>query len=284
MDSPTATLDQTPKEKPVVITSSKKNFFKYSFVNPKFLGGMMVLLLLVSGVGVGVYLTQKPQQIISQASLEPVNLLFQPPEIAAKSGSQFSIDVFTTAGDNQITGADLIIRFDPEILTLKSITPKDFLPKILIPPKIASGSASISLGTDGSSGVSGSGIIANLLFSVKESSSSATSEITFDPNLSRIRILNRTSENAGDTLGTAQITIKPASTAPPLTPTPQPSNGSPSPGYDFNGDGQINSIDMSLMYSAWGNPETDTQKKADVNGDGVVNGMDYSVMLPKFQP
>jgi hypothetical protein len=50
--------------------------------------------------------------------------------------------------------------------------------------------------------------------------------------------------------------------------------------FDFNSDGQVNSVDLSLVYSAWGKPETDTQKKADINGDGVVNGLDYSKFLP----
>jgi hypothetical protein len=281
MDSPsTAPENQTPKEKPVVITAqSRKSFFRYSFVNPKFLGAMTVLLLMIGGVGTGVYLIQKPQQSISQASLSPVNLNFQPAEIQADSGSEFTVDVFTTAGDNKITGADLSIRFDPEILTLKSIAPKDFMPKILIPPKIASGSASISLGTDGFSGVSGNGVIASLLFTAKNANLPSSSQITFESTGTHIKILNRGPENENNILGTAEVRINPVPKAAAQTPF----QSTPTGGTDFNGDGQINSIDLSLMYSAWGDPETETQKKADINGDGVVNGMDYSGMIPEYK-
>jgi hypothetical protein len=285
MDSPTAITDQTPKEKPVVITSSgsKSNLFKYSFVNPKFLGVMTVLLLMVGGVGAGVYLTQKPQQTTSQASLTPVNLNFKPAEIKIAAGSEFSIDVFTTAGDNQITGADLSIKFDPEVLTLKSITPKDFLSKILMPPKIASGSASISLGTDGSAGVSGSGVIASLLFSTKNDLPQTSSQITFDNAKTHIKILNHSEENTNNVFGEVKVSIQPAPSSNSSSPGVASSSAETSNAQDFNGDGQVNSIDLSLMYSAWGDPESDTQRKADVNGDGVVNGMDYSLLLPKFK-
>lgn len=285
MDSPTSVTDQTPKEKPVVVTSgNKKNLFKYSIVNPKFLGAMTVLLLIIGGVGTGVYLINKPQQTASQASFSPVNLNFKPAEVKAIAGSEFSVDIFTTAGETQITGADLSIKYDPETLTLKSITPKDFLPKIVIPPRIASGSASISLGTDGSAGVSGNGVIASLLFSTKKEISQTSSQITFDNAKTHIKILNRLQADSNSVLGEVKVSINPA----PLLSTPSakvaPSSAKSASNDDFNGDGQVNSVDLSFMYSAWGKPGSETQKKADVNGDGVVNGMDYSLLLPKFKP
>ncbi len=293
MISPNSITDQTPKEKPVVITSGdRKNVFKFSFVNPKILGAMTVLLLMIGGVGTGVYLIQKPQQTTSQASLSPINLNLQPGEIKTESGADFTVDVFANASDNKITGADLDIKYDPKVLTLKSITPKDFLPKILIPPKIASGSASVSLGTDdGSTGVSGNGVIASLIFTANQESSPTSSEISFNATQTQVKILNQISGQSNVVLGSSKVTIAPskAQASPsPTTSSPSPSpspvsEASPSTGYDFNGDGLVNSIDLSLMYSAWGDPESDTQKKADINGDGVVNGMDYSGLLPEFK-
>ena len=295
MDSPPTTIEnQTPKEKPVVITSdgNKKSPFKYSFVNPKILGAMTVLLLLIGGVGTGVYLIQQPQQTVSQAALSPVSLNFQPSEIQITAGAEFSVDVFANGDNNQITGVDLSITFDPEILTLKSISPKGFLPKILVPPEIASGSASVSLGTEGSSGVTGSGVIASLLFETKPDSPPST-QISFDPTGTKIKVLNRSQESLNDILGNALVTIVPA---PESEQTPSSSsepdallNSSDSAtlqtsaSSDFNNDGRTNSIDLSVMYSAWGKPETDVQKKADLNKDGTVNGMDYAAFLPEFK-
>lgn len=302
MDSPTAIENQTPKEKPIVITSegSKKPQFKFSFVNPKILAAMTILLLLIGGVGTGVYLIQKPQQTTTQANLTPVDLIFQPSQIRTERGTEFNADIYVNSNNNQITGTDLHIKYDPTVLTLKSIAPGQFLPKIIIPPVISEGSASISLGTDGNSGVAGNGVVATLLFEAKSESSEPASEITFDPTGTKINVLNRSDENNSDSLGKAQITINTAST--PQTPSPNPSpstppaqaesldssdSGSNSSGSsqitDFNGDGQTNSIDLSVMYSGWGTPETAVQKKADLNSDGKINGIDYSIFLPKFR-
>jgi hypothetical protein len=43
---------------------------------------------------------------------------------------------------------------------------------------------------------------------------------------------------------------------------------------DFNRDGLINSVDFSLLISAWNQPST----TYDLNGDGLVNTLDYAIM------
>jgi len=287
MDSPTSMNDQTPKEKPVVITSTntKSPSFKFSLVNPKILGAMTVLLLLVGGTGAGVYLVQSPQQATSQASLTGVSLSFKPDQIQVNASSQFSVDVFADAGENKINSTDLNFKYDPEILDLKSISPGQFLPRILIDPKLEPGNALVSLGTDSNSGVTGGGIIASLVFEVKNSDSPQT-EITFDQKTTSIKVLNRAGEGIGDTFGKANVTINSTTilqTEETTTNNPDSQTSSPPNVADFNNDGLINSIDLSIMYAAWGEPESDTQKKADLNNDDTVNGLDYSTFLPKFK-
>lgn len=299
MPDSTIITNQTPKEKPVVITSegSKKNMFKFSFVNPKILGAMTVLLLLIGGVGAGVYLTQVRQQATTQATLSGVDLTFKPAELQVAADSEFSVDIFISSKDSQITSTDLTVKYDPQLLTLSSVTPKQFLPKILIQPYIGAGSASVSLGTDGNSGVSGSGVIASLVFKVNSQNETSSGQISFDPVHTKINVLNR-SDDANDSLGSAKITVGPAASPgadhsassnpapsenPSASPAQSPSNES-SISPDFNGDGRTNSIDLSIMYSGWGSPKTDIQKKADLNNDGVVNGIDYAIFLPKFKP
>ena len=307
MDSPTAITDQTPKEKPVVITSlsSKKPMFKFSLVNPKILGAMVVLVLLIGGIGTGVYLTQTPQQTTTQASLQAgVDLTFKPQGIETVAGNEFTVDIYADAHDNQITSTDLGITYDPEALTLKSITPGQFLPKILVPPDIKSGTAFISLGTDGNSGASGNGIIAGLVFEANLTASKSSSEITFDSEKTSINVLNRDAENAQDNFGNSQVNVNPAlptaenpaviapptatSTAftePEILDTPAASESATTTDAetsDFNSDGLTNSLDLSLLYSGWGDPETDAQKRADLNNDGKINGLDYSQLLTDF--
>ena len=293
------------KDKPVVISAenyAKKNIFKFSFVNPKILGLLTVLLLLVGGVGTGVYLTRTPNQTVTQATLASTEISFKPAQLQTEAGSNFSIDVFGNANGNQITRVTLVIRYDPEILELKSISPKQFLPKVLAAPNLASGSASVSLGTDGNSGISGSGIIATLGFRSKNQASGST-RISFESGKTQVNILGNLSNSAGN-LTPAEITINSAPNSLPTVPESTAPNQVrtllPAPGnnpvetatssaltsgqeFDFNSDNQINSIDLSVLYSAWGTPETDTQKKADLNGDGVVNGLDYSQFFPKLK-
>jgi surface antigen len=43
---------------------------------------------------------------------------------------------------------------------------------------------------------------------------------------------------------------------------------------DLNGDGTVNSIDWSIMNTAWGTADP----TADINGDGIVNSIDWSIM------
>lgn len=308
MDSPTQIENQTPKEKPVVISSegeNKKISFKFSFVNPKILATLTVLVLMITGIGAGVYLTQQPSQTVTQANFKPVNVIFQPPQLNTVEGEEFYLDVYASSNGNQITGANLKIEY-PLSLTLKSITPGEYLPQILVPPVISQGSASVSIGTDGNSGVSGNGILASLIFTSNPGSSDSTAEIKFSPD-TKISVLNRTNQDQLDSFGTSLVTISissasdsasasasasaqesPASLDTELiesTPSaPQPSSLTESEvSTDFNNDGLTNSIDLSLMYSGWGTPETETQQKADLNSDGIINGIDYAIFLPNFR-
>lgn len=281
-------MDAQGKDKPVVISAenyTKKNVFKYSFVNPKILGLLTVLLLLVGGVGTGVYLTQTPNQTVTQATLSVSDISFKPQEIQAGAGSGFNIDVFGNANGNKITSVTLAVRYDPAVLTLQSISPKQFLPKVLVAPDLTPGLASVSLGTDGNSGITGSGVIATLSFLVSNNSSGST-QIEFESGKTVVNTLGNPSNLVGS-LKPANITINPALTQPqpplPASNNPASSSASASGEFDFNSDNQINSIDLSVLYSAWGEPETDTQKRADINGDGVVNGLDYAKLLPQLK-
>lgn len=290
------------KDKPVVISAenyAKKNIFKFSFVNPKILGLLTVVLLLVGGVGTGVYLTQTPNQTVTQATLTTAEISFKPSTIQAQSGSAFSIDVFGNANGNQITGVKLAFKYDVAVLELTSISPKQFLPKVLLAPVIASGSAAVALGTDGNSGISGSGVLATLSFRVKTQQATST-QISFEKDKTQVNVLGNPNNLVGN-LDPAKIIITPG---PGNSPAVKESSASAevqditrtgeteqlssqsaalTSEFDFNSDDQINSVDLSVLYSAWGTPETETQKKADFNGDGIVNGLDYSKFLPQLK-
>lgn len=272
-----------PKDKPVVISAesyAKKNIFKYSYVNPKILGLLSVVLLMIIGVGTGVYLTQVPSKTNTQATLETSEISFKPPAVEIDPNSEFSIDVFANANENQITSTQLTIVYDNNALDLLSISPKQFLPKVLIAPKISSGSATISLGTDGNSGINGSGVLATLSFRSKNSPTTTT-QISFDEKQTRINVVGN-NNNPITGLASATVTIIPTVNEEPVAPgvpDPESTSSANELTFDLNSDSQVNSVDLSILYSAWGDPESEFQKKSDVNSDGIVNGLDYSLIL-----
>lgn len=65
------------------------------------------------------------------------------------------------------------------------------------------------------------------------------------------------------------------------SPSPAPTTG-PGRNADFNGDGKINSIDVSLMFRSWNSRASSDLNKYDLNSDGVVNSFDYSFLIRDF--
>src|SRR3989344_6803066 len=84
-------MDTTPGKEPVVFKS--QNASKSFKVNIKILAGIFVFVFMVGGIGTGVYLTQRSQQLTSRASLDKVDLALQPSEISATASGQFQTDV-----------------------------------------------------------------------------------------------------------------------------------------------------------------------------------------------
>ena len=69
------------------------------------------------------------------------------------------------------------------------------------------------------------------------------------------------------------------------SPTQLPtSSPSPRPGKtrDFNGDGRVNSFDVSLMFSKWSSKKSADLNIFDLNNDGVINSFDYILLLAQY--
>ncbi len=267
-------------KQPVVFKSTTPSNSKF---NLKILAGVFVFLFLVGGVGAGVYLTQKPQNLTSSASEEKVDLAFQPSTKIATPSAQFQADVTINTKTAKAVAAEVYVKFDPEYLRLDSITTKkDFLDQELRAPRLASDSGSFIIGTLNPDGKTGTGILATLNFTALKNTSSPIN-VTFDAAKTKINVIEH-SDNAKGALDPLAVTIGQG----------VGNNASPSPSphidisYDFNNDTKVNAVDLSILYSAWGTPTTDIQKKADTHPagspDGSVNGLDYSAFLPHFAP
>lgn len=281
----------------------------------------LLMLLLVSGIGVGVFLARNRTQLSSQAAAN-VGLGFNPAQIDTQLDQTFEATVTIDTSDQSVTGTELHISYDPQLFILESFEKGTFLPNSVGQSEIDNGSANITLipNLSNLSPGKGKGDLAFLKFKVIRTSTTPA-EISVDKTKTQISaegqdnnalgtttkmIVNfgtdataspspgsslAPSPSAGTTTSTLPSPTPVASTPggiissanPSASPLPSPSSRV-DPKKDFNGDGKVNSVDLSFMYSAWGTPKTEAHKKADLNLDGVVNGIDYSLFLPGFSP
>lgn len=89
---------------------------------------------------------------------------------------------------------------------------------------------------------------------------------------------------------TPSLSPSPSSTLTPIpTPSPSPTSTwspgpspivSPSPAVskrgDFNNDGKVNTIDVSILFSNWN--KTNFKKETDLNSDGKINSLDFAIL------
>jgi len=53
---------------------------------------------------------------------------------------------------------------------------------------------------------------------------------------------------------------------------------------DYNGDGRVNSMELTIMLNAWGLPQNGSEQRAwcDITGDGVINYDDLVYILSNY--
>lgn len=104
-------------------------------------------------------------QVFAQVS-EKVDLSLNPASQTTAVNQKFNLDVEIDGKSNQVTGADLEINFDPEFLSLESVTPGTYLPTVLISSSIdnTNGSATITLGAQIGNPPTGKGKLMTLEF------------------------------------------------------------------------------------------------------------------------
>jgi hypothetical protein len=294
-----ANAAQVPE--PIVIkndSSTSTQIKLPSASNGKLILSGILMFLIIAGIGVGVFLARNRTQLNSQASSTPAVLSFNPPQTTIKPGEILKLTIVIDSKDTTISGAELYVSYNPEFLELKSFEKGTFLPNSIGQPETNPGSANLIILANPPNLNRGKGELATITFTALKSTSTPT-EVTIDSSKTQIRA----QDNPDNLFGSAQkaaVTIsdlvsssaEASSSAVPkagiatLTSQTEASQSStPSEqDKDFNGDGKINSIDLSYMYSGWGTPKTDQQKKAELNGDGIINGIDYSLFLPSFKP
>ncbi len=197
--------------------------------NKKIIATVFGFLLLITSVGIGVYLTQKEQR--TKVGAAGVSLTLSSTNSTPKVGDNFVVAANMNPGGLAVNGIDLRITFDPNLLTATSITPGNLLTNVLIQGSIdnTAGTAMIVVGApidaSGPHPVSTSGLVAQIGFKAKNADSPTL--IGFG-NLTVVSVANQTQNALGST-ASVQITVVSAGTpTPSKTPTPTPTK-TPSP-------------------------------------------------------
>lgn len=112
------------------------------------------------------YLSEHPQDIRKQAAGTGVTLSMTPFTINVVPGSNFDIAATINTGDDSVSAASLEINYDNTRLELKDIstTSASFLPVVLSPAQISTGSVKMTLGSNLAEPKKGTGILTTLTF------------------------------------------------------------------------------------------------------------------------
>jgi hypothetical protein len=259
----------------------------------------IAVFLLVIGVVAGIVLVQSPQELRERAA--PATTLFISPATQSKNnGDTVNFSVLMDTGTNQVIGMDLVLNYDPSILTVTSISKGAGLSNFdsVVRNNIdnTGGAITYSVFTvDRTKAISGSNIVSlDVIATVKSGAPLGNSTITLLPQTSVAALGEGQNVISSKVGATIQITTATASTSTPTpttagataTPTSAPSsdNGGSSPDAvpvasfnrgDLNGDGKINILDLSIILTNF----LKTVGKSDLNGDGKTNILDLSIVL-----
>lgn len=271
----------------------------------RFIAPTIAVFLLVIGVVAGIVLVQSPQDFREQAA--PATTVFITPDILSHHpGDTVNFSVSMSTGSNQMVGMDLLVSYDPDVLTVTSISKgagvSNFDSVIRNTIDNAAGTISYSLFTiDRTKAVSGSNLVAlDIVGTIKSTAPSGNSNITLLPQTSVAALTegqNVIANKVGATLAilsgtvaTGTPTTVPQST---VAPTNAPSSSGSSNGNsttaggsavssnkrgDLNGDGKINILDLSILLTRF----LKSPGNSDLNGDGKTNILDLSIILSNW--
>ena len=119
--SPSISINQEPPpptpEPPKPQTPDKR---KLSLI----LGGVGFVILVII-IGATYYLTQQKQDIRKKAA-PATSLSFTSSSTTPKVGETFTLNIITDTGTNTVSAAEILIKFDPSLIKVNSITAGDF--------------------------------------------------------------------------------------------------------------------------------------------------------------
>ena len=238
---------------------------------------LFILLLIISALSITVIFIQNQQDIRQRASeTSGAALTLSPTTANIAPGATVTSDLGLAAGSNQISGVDITVTFDKNILEIISFTPTDVLNNQLINTiDNVAGTLRYSAVDTVTSPPTGSSTLGTITFKAKNAGNSTV-------NFQNIQITAINSTAALPTTGnvTATYTVAvpatptPLATATPIPPTPTPVAG------DVNGDSAVNILDFNIWRSEF--LKITSTLKADLNNDGKIDLLDFNIWRNAF--
>ncbi len=147
------------------------------------------------------------------------DLTFSQGNVNVTKGDQFSIDININTGNNGVTSADLLVNYDPNLLTGVAFIKGSFLPDDLRAGSFENGIARITV-VSGYTQKTGSGQLARLTFLAREAG-----ETSLVVSAQSVIKAVGTDENMLRNRGTLPVVVVTGTTAPNPTPAPTPGTG-----------------------------------------------------------
>lgn len=225
------------------------------------LGGIVVF----AGIVAGTILVQKNQDIREKAA-PATSLFFSPSSQETKPGNSLSMNVVMDTGENQVTGMDLEITFNPSVFQITSISQgsgiSNFDQEIKNEIDNVNGKILYSVFTiDKSKAVNGSGIQAlDISFDIDASAGMGSYSFAFGG----ITAVSATDEGQDVVSSLSPATINISKIG------------------DVNGDGTVNIVDIGVIVDNYfSNPITDS--RADLNDDSTINIIDIGIVVDNYE-
>lgn len=181
------------------------------------------VFIIFATIPVVIYFVQQNTELRSKAA-PATTLTLSPASITKSVGDSFVADILISTGGNNIASVDLILTYDPAVLTASDITAGSFLTgttEIQKNINSSAGKITYSFYTSKANAKSGDGTLATVSFSGK---AGGTSTVQFDQNATVLYGLQETQNVWTKNQAPATYTIAGGSSATP-SPTPPPDSG-----------------------------------------------------------
>jgi len=180
----------------------KEPFFNKSSLNKFFVVG--IALVALSGVGYTTVQLRTTQNVVSQASTQPAQLIVSASKSTVLVGEELTVSILINTNDRPITGAQLYFSYPDEYFEAVEVTNGSFLPDVLAPGTAAAGTGFITIGVAESLAPTGSGVLATIRLKAKKISSKP---VEIRTNNEKTKILTSERVAIGVISTSARITI-----------------------------------------------------------------------------